>query len=55
MATIKRAVDPEQDPRVKAVFDDIRTTRAKDYINNLWHYLAFDPALLEETLSLIHI
>jgi len=49
VATIKRAVDPEQNPRVKAVFDDIRATRAKDYINNLWHYLSFDPALLEET------
>jgi AhpD family alkylhydroperoxidase len=48
VATIKRAANPEQDPRVKAVFDDIRATRGKDYINNLWHYLAFDPALLEE-------
>jgi AhpD family alkylhydroperoxidase len=49
VSTIKRAANPEQDPRVKAVFDDIRATRGKDYINNLWHYLAFDPALLEET------
>ena len=35
--------------RVKAVFDDIRATRKSDFINNLWLYLAFDPALLEET------
>jgi AhpD family alkylhydroperoxidase len=49
VSTIKRVEQPEQDPRVKAVFDDIRATRGKDYINNLWHYLAFDPALLEET------
>lgn len=49
MSTIKRVEQPEHDPRVKAVFDDIRATRGKDYINNLWHYLAFDPALLEET------
>jgi AhpD family alkylhydroperoxidase len=48
MSTIPRTVDAEQNPRVKAVFDDIRTTRGSDFINNLWHYLAFDPPLLEE-------
>ncbi len=47
MSTITRPADPESDPRVKAVFDDIRATRGSDFINNLWHYLAFDPALLE--------
>ena len=40
--------DPESDPRVKAVFDDIRATRKSDFINNVWRYLAFDPGLLEE-------
>ena len=40
---------PEHDDRVKAVFDDIRTTRNTDYINNLWRMLAFDPVLLERT------
>lgn len=49
MSTVKRSTNPEDNPRVKAVFDDIRATRGKDFINNLWHYLAFDPALLEET------
>lgn len=48
MPTIARSPDPESDPRVKAVFDDIRATRKSEFINNLWHYLAFDPALLEE-------
>jgi AhpD family alkylhydroperoxidase len=48
MSTLPRAIDAEQDPRVKAVFDDIRKTRGSDFINNLWHYLAFDPKLLEE-------
>ncbi len=48
MSTIKRIEDAETDPRVKAVFDDIRETRGSDFINNLWHYLAFDPKLLEE-------
>jgi len=49
MATVKPAADPESNARVKAVFDDIRATRKTDYINNLWHALAFDPALLEHT------
>ncbi len=49
MSTISPVANPEQDPRVKAVFDDIRETRGSDFINNLWRYLAFDPTLLEET------
>ena len=48
MSTLPRMKDPEADPRVRAVFDDIRATRGSDFINNLWHYLAFDPALLEQ-------
>jgi len=51
MSTIKYVEDAEADPRVKAVFDDIRETRGSDFINNLWHYLAFDPKLLEEVWS----
>lgn len=49
MSTIKPPADPETDPRVKAVFDDIRATRKTDFVNNLWRALAFDPALLEAT------
>ena len=49
MSTVKPAEDPEANPRVKAVFDDIRATRKSDFINNMWLYLAFDPALLERT------
>jgi len=49
MSTIAPLTDPESDPRVKAVFDDIRATRKTDFINNLWRYLAFDPTLLEST------
>ena len=49
MSTIKPLSSPETDPRVKAVFDDIRATRKTDFINNLWRSLAFDPALLEKT------
>ncbi len=49
MSTVKPPAQPETDPRVKAVFDDIRATRRSDFVNQLWHALAFDPALLEST------
>lgn len=49
MSTVTTPTDPESDPRVKAVFDDIRATRKTDFVNNLWRALAFDPALLERT------
>ena len=49
MTTTKPPSNPESDPRVKAVFDDIRATRNTDFVNNLWRTLAFDPALLEST------
>ena len=49
MSTIPRHQNPEENPRVKSVFDDIRATRGNDFINNLWYYLAFNPELLENT------
>lgn len=49
MATTPTLPDPEADPRIKAVFDDIRATRKTDFINNLWRALAFDPDLLAST------
>ena len=49
MSTLAPIPDPESNPRVKAVFDDIRATRKTDFVNNLWRTLAFDPALLERT------
>ena len=49
MSTISPPQNPEANLRVKAVFDDIRATRRSDFINNLWHYLSFDPNLLETT------
>lgn len=48
MSTVAPPADPESNPRVKAVFDDIRATRGNDFINNVWRWLAFDPQLLEE-------
>jgi len=49
VATVPLPADAEADPRVKAVFDDIRATRKTDYVNNLWRALAFDPELLHNT------
>lgn len=49
MSTLKPLDNPESDPKVKAVFDDIRLTRGTEFINNIWRYLAFDPVLLEST------
>jgi AhpD family alkylhydroperoxidase len=36
-------------PEVRAVFDDIKRTRKVDDVNNLWKYLARDPATLRRT------
>ena len=33
-------------PAVRAVYDDIRSTRGADYINAVWRVLANDPPLL---------
>ena len=49
MSTITPPQSPETNPRIKAVFDDIRATRKSDFINNLWYYLAFNDELLEAT------
>ena len=49
MSTLSPLQNPESNPRVKAVFDDIRATRGNDFINNLWYYLAFNADLLENT------
>ncbi|MDQ2776900.1 MAG: carboxymuconolactone decarboxylase family protein [Acidobacteriota bacterium] len=34
---------------VRAVYDDIRTTRKTEYINNFWKALARDPVTLRRT------
>ena len=51
MATVRLWTDEEvsADPRIRAVFDDIRTTRKSDFVNNFWRALANQPALLERT------
>lgn len=49
--TLRSDEDAARDPRVAAVFADIRATRGGDFINNFWRALANDPASLEATWS----
>ncbi|HEX7638634.1 MAG TPA: carboxymuconolactone decarboxylase family protein [Burkholderiaceae bacterium] len=51
MTTVRLWTDAEAaaEPRVAAVFDDIRATRRTDFVNNIWRALANQPALLERT------
>jgi AhpD family alkylhydroperoxidase len=53
MPTQKLWTDAEvsANPRVQAVFEDIRTTRKSDFVNNFWRALANQPELLERTWS----
>ena len=55
MSTVRLWTDEEvaKDPRVKAVFDDIRATRKSTFINTFWRSLANQLALLERTWSSI--
>jgi AhpD family alkylhydroperoxidase len=36
-------------PEVRAIYDDIMTTRKTDWINNFWKVLANDPVALQRT------
>lgn len=36
-------------PEVRAVYDDIMTTRKTDYVTNFWKAIAHDPATLKRT------
>ena len=47
MATVKLVDEQTADPRVRAVFDDIKATRKTDRISNFWRALANQPDTLE--------
>ncbi len=49
MATVKLIEYEEAGPEVRAVYDDIMTTRKIDWINNFWKALAVQPELLQRT------
>jgi AhpD family alkylhydroperoxidase len=49
MALVKLIEYEEASPEVRAVYDDIMTSRKVDWINNFWKALASDPATLKRT------
>ena len=51
MATVKLWNDEEvaANPRIAAVFTDIRSIRGTDFVNNFWRALANQPEILERT------
>ena len=49
MATLGLIEYRDAGPEVRAVYDDIMTTRQTDYINHFWKALAHDPATLRRT------
>jgi len=49
MATLGFIEYADASPEVKAVYDDIMTSRQTDYINNFWKALALDPVTLRRT------
>ena len=57
MATVRLLTDIEAaaDPRVAAVFADIRATRQSDFVNNFWRALACQPGVLEATWARLKV
>lgn len=49
MATVKLVDEKDADPRVRAVYEDIKATKKIDFVPNFWRALAFDPDLLERS------
>src|ERR1700679_981891 len=49
MATLGLIEYADTSPEVRAVYDDIMSTRQTDYINNFWKAMAHDPATLRRT------
>ena len=49
MATLPFIEYADATPEVRAVYDDIMTTRETDYINNFWKAIANDPVTLRRT------
>jgi AhpD family alkylhydroperoxidase len=47
MSTVKLVEENTKDPRVRAVFDDIKTTKQIERVPNIWRALATHPEHLE--------
>ena len=55
MATVKLIEYAEANAEVRAVYDDIKTTRKTDFINNFWKVLANDPVTMRRTWESIKV
>lgn len=53
MPSVKLIEYADASPEVRAVYDDIMTTRKIDWINNFWKVLANDPPTLRRTWASI--
>jgi AhpD family alkylhydroperoxidase len=53
MATLGLIEYADASDEVRAVYDDIMTTRKTDWINNFWKALAHDPVTLRRTWASI--
>ena len=49
MAAMRMVEYADASPEVRAVYDDIMTTRKVDAVNNFWKVIANDPATLKRT------
>jgi AhpD family alkylhydroperoxidase len=49
MSTLGLLEYADASPEVRAIYDDIMTTRKTDWINNFWKAIAHDPATLKRT------
>lgn len=55
MATVTLIEYEDASPEVKAIYDDIRTVRKTDFINNFWKALANQPHNLKRTWESLKI
>ena len=55
MATVPLIEYEDASLEVRAVYDDIRTVRQTDFINNFWKGLANNPAQLRQTWEQIKV
>src|SRR6202161_30598 len=49
MSTLGLIEYKDASPEVRAIYEDIMTTRKTDWINNFWKAIAHDPAALKRT------
>ena len=49
MAAMRMVEYEDASPAVRAVYDDIMTTRKVDAVNNFWKVIADDPATLKRS------